>query len=91
MASVEEIDKDKITKVVGKLWKIVDKKKIGAITKKQAKNAVVKALTVLGKEDLFKEKLFEFAFNKVDADGDGALNEEEFVNLVDHFVNHGSD
>ena len=59
----------------------------GGKTKKQAKTSVIKALTVLGKEDLFKEKIFEILFNKVDADGDGALNEEEFVNLIDHFIN----
>ena len=64
------------------IWASIDKKALGAITKKQSKELAKKVLQHMKVGWLYNENFFEVAFKAADADGDGALDVEEAVTFV---------
>ena len=81
------IRKSVISKVVSRLWLIIDSKCIGAITRRQARDSVSKVLEVFNKQDELNDRDFYNYFKKIDKECEGAINKEEFVELIDKFVN----
>ena len=73
------------------IWSQFDKTGIGALTRKQAKEMCKSALEKVKMGKIFNDALFDKTFDMVDADHDGALDIEEFVNLIDKMIQLGMD
>ena len=84
-----EIDKPKIKATVNLVWPLFDKKKIGALTKKQTKEIAKKLLGLLHLSLVWNDKLFDKIFDEVDSDHDGALEKHELVNLIYKIMHKG--
>ena len=84
-----KVDKKKIRDAVNLVWPLFDKKKIGALTKKQTKETAKKIASILRLSLAWNDKLFDKIFDEVDEDHDGALEKKELVNLIDKLVHKG--
>ena len=80
-------DEPKVMKIAEVIFNKLDKTGLGAITKKKAKSACTLIMSGLGHPELFNEKAFDFLFNVVDKDKDGALNFDELTALIQKFIN----
>lgn len=70
------------SKIVGAIWKTVDKDNVGHVTQLQVEELLKEGLGKVGKPELFSQVLFDTLIDQVDVDRNDKIDENEVAMLL---------